>query len=105
MIVTTDDKHYGDIADAIREKLGTTDGYKPEDMAAAVRDIESGGGNYQSKSVTYTSNGTDTVTPDAGYDALSVTVSAGSAPTVAHASIQYADIYFYKPSNMFGTSI
>ena len=44
MIVTTDDKHYGDIADAIRDKLGTTDGYKPEDMAAAVRDIESGGG-------------------------------------------------------------
>ncbi len=44
MIVTTDDKHYGDIADAIREKLGTTDGYKPEDMAAAVGNIESGGG-------------------------------------------------------------
>lgn len=71
MIVRTDDKHYGDIADAIRDKLGTTDGYKPEDMAAAVGDIESGGGNYQSKSVTYTSNGTATVTPDAGYDALS----------------------------------
>ena len=44
MIITTDDKHYGDIADAIRDKLGTTDGYKPEDMAAAVGDIESGGG-------------------------------------------------------------
>ena len=44
MIVTTDNKHYGDIADAIRDKLGTTDGYKPEDMAAAVGDIESGGG-------------------------------------------------------------
>ena len=44
MIVTTNDKHYGDIADAIRDKLGTTDGYKPEDMAAAVGDIESGGG-------------------------------------------------------------
>ena len=71
MIVTTNDKHYGDIADAIRDKLGTTDGYKPEDMAAAVGDIESGGGNYQSKSVTYTSNGIDKVTPDAGYDALS----------------------------------
>jgi hypothetical protein len=44
LIVTTDDKHYGDIADAIRAKLGTTDRYKPEDMAAAVGDIESGGG-------------------------------------------------------------
>ena len=46
LIVTTDDKHYGDIADAIRDKLGTTDGYKPEDMAAAVGDIESGGGGW-----------------------------------------------------------
>ena len=68
----------------------------------------SGGGNYQSKSVTYTSSGTDTVTPDAGYDALSevnvtVDVSVGSAPTIAGASIQYASIYFYQPSNMFGT--
>jgi hypothetical protein len=66
------------------------------------------GGNYQSKSVTYTSSGTDTVTPDAGYDALSevsvtVDVSAGSAPTVAHASIKYGDIHFDQPSNMFGT--
>lgn len=67
-----------------------------------------GGGNYQSKSVTYTSNGTDTVTPDAGYDALSavnvtVDVSVGSAPTIADASIEYGDIYFPQPSNMFGT--
>lgn len=67
-----------------------------------------GGGNYQSKSVTYTSNGTDKVTPDAGYDALSevnvtVDVSAGSAPTIANASIEYGDISFSQPSNMFGT--
>ena len=67
-----------------------------------------GGGNYQSKSVTYTSSGTDTVTPDAGYDALSevsvtVDVSAGSAPTIAQASIEYGDIRFGQPSNMFGT--
>ncbi len=44
MIVTTNDKHYHDIADAIRAKLGTTDRYKPEDMAAAVAAIESVGG-------------------------------------------------------------
>ena len=35
--------------------------------------FSSGGGgapSLQSKSVTYTSNGTNTITPDAGYDAL-----------------------------------
>ena len=72
-----------------------------------VTGTAAGGGNYQSKSVTYTSNGTDKVKPDAGYDALSevsvkVDVSVGSAPTIADASIQ-GDIRFNRPSNMFGT--
>ena len=42
-IITTDNQHYHDIADAIREKNGTQNTYKPEQMAAAVRAIDGGG--------------------------------------------------------------
>ena len=43
-IVTTDNAHYGDIAAAIREKSGGTALYKPAEMAAAIRAIQTGGG-------------------------------------------------------------
>ena len=43
-IVTTDNSHYGDIAAAIREKAGGTALYKPAEMAAAIRAIQTGGG-------------------------------------------------------------
>ena len=49
--------------------------------AAIVGEMESSAPSLQSKSVTYTSNGTATITPDAGYDGLKkvdVTVDVAS---------------------------
>lgn len=39
--VITDDKHYADIADAIREKSGEKTTYKPSEMADAIKVLES----------------------------------------------------------------
>lgn len=44
-LITTDSQHYQDIANAIREKNGTQNTYKPEQMAAAIEAI-SGGAEY-----------------------------------------------------------
>ena len=40
--VTTNDRHYADIAAAIRGKLQTDDAYRPAEMAAAIASIEGG---------------------------------------------------------------
>ena len=75
------------IADSIRSKTGSTDGMKVAEIPQKIEAIETGSNiNIQaSKSITYTSNGTATITPDAGYDALSsvdVTVNVASVSTV-----------------------
>ena len=102
--VLVTESHLNNIAEAIRSKNGESTTYRPGDMAAAIRDIPTGGitptgtinimqngthdvtqyasanvsvlPNLQSK--TATQNGT--ILPDAGYDGLSsvvVNVSGG----------------------------
>ena len=59
--------------------------------AAIVGEMESSAPSLQSKSVTYTSNGTATITPDAPYDALSsvdVTVDVSGGGSGGEISIE-----------------
>ena len=61
------------VADSIRTKGGTTEALAwPDGYKTAIDSIPAGSTpSLQSKSVTYTANGTATITPDEGYDGLS----------------------------------
>lgn len=62
-----------DVAAAIKAKLGTETPILASQFDTKIGEIETVG-TYQAKSVTIQSNGSQTITPDSGYDALSSVV-------------------------------
>ena len=74
----------GNAYSKVSQKGGTVPASQTvSNLATAIDSIPAGGGapNLQSKSVTYTANGTNTIAPDSGYDGLSsvdVTVNVAS---------------------------
>ena len=67
--VSIDDTHLKNIANSIRTKKGTSNNIAPQNMSGEIDTIPVA--NLQaSKTVTITSNGTQTITADTGYDGL-----------------------------------
>ena len=87
------DTSLASVADAIREKGGTSDALVfPDGFVSAISAIQTGVAEpvLQEKTVTYTSNGTATITPDEGYDGLSsvdVTVDVASGGVIWYSAV------------------
>lgn len=81
--VLVNDLYLGDIADAIRSKLGVQTTYKPSQMANAIESISGGGGGSSLGTKSITANGTYNASSDSldGYSQVTVNVPQGVTPT------------------------
>lgn len=77
------------IANAVRNKNGTSNTYYVSELGTAVQNIQTAP-SLQAKEVNITANGTTNVAADAGYDGLSgVTVNANVEPSVSNLVVEY----------------
>ena len=79
-IVKTDSQHYTDIANAIRNKNGSSTAYKPSEMAKAIGDIQTSS-NPVIQPLSVTENGTYTAPEGVdGYSPVTVDVQGSVEP-------------------------
>ena len=70
-IVTINDEHLINIADAIRRKNGTDSTYTPDKMADAIKDIQSGAEPVLEEVMVFPKTEKITITPSSDYDGIS----------------------------------